>query len=345
MAIKSPGTLFNLLKKAKTTYQKEPVNPKAPDEQIAYKINQGLKRLKEIAKKEPNSDSQVKPFVETKKGLLRNMKQYHKKLKKDEKADVNKKQLQPFLKTFTKLTIAVSLLDYNTVEFEDGDNVNDSALEEPTLEQIKLMEADDESAFDNLNGDGKPKQEPDEKTKKLALLKRIAALKKDLLDKAKEKVTQNDGLELDKFFLAAAKAAESGDFNLAEQNINKLMELAKKALQTPKVEEKEEDEEEDAVYFEQLFDASAEMLTERIRKLVPDYQQVLNKVSPKAWHWKSITTNSWSSPKARITTRPTARPAIWNTSSPTSRSISRKKVFATCRRRIRRCSSARSITA
>src|ERR1700733_2687653 len=102
MAIRSPGTISNLLKKAKKEYQKVPPNPKSDEEQLHYKVDQGLKRLKTIAKKE--TDDQQKPFADTKKGVLRNMKQFHKKLKANKKTDPNANQLGKFSATYLKLT-------------------------------------------------------------------------------------------------------------------------------------------------------------------------------------------------------------------------------------------------
>ncbi len=283
MAIRSPGTIGILLKKAKKDYQKVPPNAKSDEEQLHYKIDQGLKRLKVIAKKEP--DDQRKPFVDTKKGVLRNMKQYHKKLKANKKTDPNAQRLATFSAAYLKLTLAVSLLDYNTVEFAEQESVEESALDQPTQEQLKLLESDDDGAFDNQDGkpnqDSKPKTQPDNQALAEALKKKIKSREAYYADTI-QKVDTKIASKLTQLFEAAKSAAEKGEVTNGEASLNSMLKLAGLALkaaenaQKQEVEKGDEDEEEeeDNAFFERLFDIDGDTLKERLRKLMAERQSV-----------------------------------------------------------------------
>jgi hypothetical protein len=147
MTVQSPGTIANSLKKSKKTYQTKSFNPKGPDEQVHYQITQGLTRLKALAKKEAPGPTAEKNFLESKKGTVRQMQKYRKLLTANRQQDPNKDRLPAFLRTFGWLTLAVSLLEYQKVEFAEVEDFDPETLPELTAEQQALLDSPNPDAL------------------------------------------------------------------------------------------------------------------------------------------------------------------------------------------------------
>ena len=91
--INSPGTLFNLLRKAKTTYQKQAPDPKAEAETRHRKIVEDLKVLRGFARKEESGADLEQPFEMRKLALYKRLKKHYQLLKKERDKDDNKAEL------------------------------------------------------------------------------------------------------------------------------------------------------------------------------------------------------------------------------------------------------------
>src|SRR5262249_50077770 len=117
-AIQSPTTILTLFKKAKTTYQKKPPDPKSKPELRHQEIVKDLRRLRQMAQKKGTAGpAMAKPFAARKKLLLKKMAEHRRKLNaaKEKDQDANKAQLPAYLKAMNRLTVAVLKLDYATV--------------------------------------------------------------------------------------------------------------------------------------------------------------------------------------------------------------------------------------
>jgi hypothetical protein len=158
MSLKSPGTIAILLKKAKKVYQKQAVNPKCDEEQMHGKADLGLKRLKVFASKDPALDSVQTEFQAAKKGLLRQLKAYHTKLRQNEKADANKATLPKYLKTLGSLTLAVRKLQLDELEDTDDENASLDSVPDMTADEEKLLAGDHFEEEASGNGAAKPAQ-------------------------------------------------------------------------------------------------------------------------------------------------------------------------------------------
>src|SRR5207253_1298303 len=104
--LRSPGTIFNLLRKAKTAYQKKPPGPKDEAEVRHKKIVQDLKVLRMYARKEASGADLAQAFAAVKLALYKRLKKHYQLLKKGRARDENKAQLPRFLKTLGVLTLA-----------------------------------------------------------------------------------------------------------------------------------------------------------------------------------------------------------------------------------------------
>jgi hypothetical protein len=144
--INSPGTLFNLLRKAKTTYQKQAPDPKAEAETRHRKIVEDLKVLRGFARKEESGADLEQPFEMRKLALYKRLKKHYQLLKKERDKDDNKAQLPRYLKTVGTLTLAVHALHYHTLEEGEDENANPDALEEVDLSLLDTEETEGEEA-------------------------------------------------------------------------------------------------------------------------------------------------------------------------------------------------------
>jgi hypothetical protein len=143
-AVNSPGTLFNMLKKAKAAYQQKKPDAASEPEIRHKKIVEDLKRLREFARKELSGADLEKPFRERKKALLKKLKEHYQKLKKAKDKDENKDRLPRYLKILGTITLKVRGLEYRTLE--DGENANPDIDRLPD-EDLSVLDSADEEAW------------------------------------------------------------------------------------------------------------------------------------------------------------------------------------------------------
>jgi hypothetical protein len=141
--VNSPGTLFNMLKKAKGVYQKKEPDPASEPELRHKKIVEDLRKLREYARKEESGANLENPFRVRKKALLKKLKEHYQKLKKARDKDENKDRLTRYLKVLGIITLRVRGLQYRTLE--DGENANPDIDRLPDEDLSVLESADDEA--------------------------------------------------------------------------------------------------------------------------------------------------------------------------------------------------------
>jgi hypothetical protein len=140
MPLRSPRTIANALKKSRKRYQLKAVDPRHPAEKVHFQITLGLKRLTVIARKEATGAGAEQGFQESKHGTLQNMQKYQHYLKSNRHIDPNKDRLPGFLRTFGKLTLAVSELEYQTLETQEVEDFDADSLPELTPDQEACIE-------------------------------------------------------------------------------------------------------------------------------------------------------------------------------------------------------------
>jgi hypothetical protein len=167
-AIQSPATILTLFKKAKTTYQKKPPDPKSKPELRHQEIVKDLGRLRQMAqKKDTAGPALAKPFAARKKLLLKKMAEHRRKLDaaKEKDQDANKSQLPAYLKAMNRLTVAVLKLDYATVTaaeetnihldgLEEGDPAELAGLENLSADDLRALEQEDSATLPETDDEG-----------------------------------------------------------------------------------------------------------------------------------------------------------------------------------------------
>ncbi len=142
--INSPGTLFNMLKKAKAAYQKKKPDPDSEPELRHKKIVEDLKRLREYARREASGANLDQQFRERKKALLKKLKEHYQKIKKAKDKDENKERLPRYLKILGIITLAVRRLQYRTLEYAENADPDIDRLPD---EDLSVLESADEESW------------------------------------------------------------------------------------------------------------------------------------------------------------------------------------------------------
>jgi hypothetical protein len=132
--IQNPATILNLLKRAKTVYQKEDPDPKDKPELRHKEIVKDLQRLRQLARLKggPDSAKLAKPFAARKRILLKKLTDHRKKINStaEKKEDPNKAQLPAYLKALLKLTKALLALEFASATADEEADINLDRLEE-----------------------------------------------------------------------------------------------------------------------------------------------------------------------------------------------------------------------
>jgi hypothetical protein len=142
--LRKPGTIINLLKKAKGVYQKTPADPRAPAELRYKQVGEDLRKLRDFARKEGGGGDLSGPFGARKKLLLKKMKDHYQALKKERDRDPNKATLPRYLKVFGSMTLVVKGLEFATLE--DGEDA-DATLDDVAEVDLSALDSTDDRAL------------------------------------------------------------------------------------------------------------------------------------------------------------------------------------------------------
>ncbi len=160
---KSPTTILNFLKTAKTAYQKAKPDPKSKPELRHKEIVKDLQRLKVMAAKKASGEAPAKlakPFEARKRLLLKKITAHRKSLNSgaEQNKDPNKAQLTAYIKKLLKLTVAVLGLEFATVTtapdaldlntLEEGNQAELDRLDALSDDEARALESEDNLAIE-----------------------------------------------------------------------------------------------------------------------------------------------------------------------------------------------------
>jgi hypothetical protein len=184
----NPSNIIKLWAKAKEVYEKGK-NPKElgpTGEKQKTGIKRGLTNLRDQARKGLESPEKVDAFEQTRKQVLRSLRNYCRFLKGSKEED--KTRLPRFLKSVMQITVAVQKLPVDNIDNSDGGDPNLSDLAqfdtEALARELEKPETDEgeQERPEGGTDEGPSEKKPEPTPNKIALVKKLSSFAGDLKD-------------------------------------------------------------------------------------------------------------------------------------------------------------------